>query len=117
MLREHVIDRLYDQIVGYWQTDLAGMDSLSRADRGSALIDYLGLSERQLAAAAEHMIRDGKHELAAQTVDAALERLPQSAELARVQRLAYLKLMEKYANNDPFKFIIYNSRLVAESAR
>jgi len=117
VLREHVIDRLYDQSVGYWQTDLAGMDHVSRADRGSALVDYLGLSDRELASAAERMIRDGKHELAAQMVDAALERLPQSAELARVKRLAYLKLMEKYANNDPFKFIVYNSRLAADTAR
>jgi hypothetical protein len=117
VLRENVINRLYDQIVGYWQTDLAGMDYVSRADRGSALVDYLGLSDRQLAAAAERMIRDGKHELAAQLVDAARERLPQSAELARVQRLAYLKLKEKYADNNPFKFIVYNSRLAEDAAR
>jgi hypothetical protein len=56
------------------------------------------------------MIRDGRHELAAQTIDAARERLPESAALARVQRLAYLKLKEKYQNTNPFKFIIYSSR-------
>jgi alkyl sulfatase BDS1-like metallo-beta-lactamase superfamily hydrolase len=117
VLRENVINRLYDQTVGYWQTDLAGMDYVSRADRGSALVDYLGLSDRELAAAAERMIRDGKHELAAQLVDAARERLPQSAELARVHRLAYLKLKEKYADSNPFKFIVYNSRLGDEAAR
>jgi len=117
VLRENVINRLYDQSVGYWQTDLAGMDYVSRADRGSALVDYLGLSDRELAAAAERMIRDGKHELAAQLVDAARERLPQSAELARVHRLAYLKLKEKYADSNPFKFIVYNSRLGDEAAR
>jgi len=111
VLRENVINRLYDQMVGYWQTDLAGMDYVSRADRGAALVDYLGLSERQVAAAAERMIRDGKHELAAELVDAARERLPQSAELARVQRLAYLKLTEKYADTNPFKLIVYSSRV------
>jgi hypothetical protein len=111
VLRENVINRLYDQIVGYWQTDLQGMDYLSRADRGAALVDYLGLSEGQLVAAAEKMIRDGRHELAAQTIDAARERLPQSAVLLRVQRLAYLKLKEKYQNTNPFKFIVYSSRL------
>jgi glyoxylase-like metal-dependent hydrolase (beta-lactamase superfamily II) len=115
VLRENVINRLYDQIVGYWQTDLQGMDYVSRADRGAALVDYLGLSERQLVAAAEKMIRDGRHELAAQTIDAARERLPESAALARVQRLAYLKLKEKYQNTNPFKFIIYSSRLGEEA--
>jgi glyoxylase-like metal-dependent hydrolase (beta-lactamase superfamily II) len=110
VLRENVINRLYDQGTGYWQADLQGMDHLSRADRGAALVDYLGLSEGQLAAAAEKMIRDGRHELAAQTIDAARERLPESAALARVQRLAYLKLKEKYQNTNPFKFIVYSSR-------
>src|SRR5262249_16333556 len=109
VLRENVINRMYDQIVGYWQTDFSGMDYVSRADRGAALVDYLGLSDRDLAAAAERMIRDGKHELAAQLLEAARARLPQSAELARVQRLAYLKLKEKYADTNPFKFIIYSN--------
>ena len=115
VLRENVINRLYDQTVGYWQTDLQGMDSITRADRGSALIDYLGVSERDVVAAAEKMIRDGKHELAAQTIDAARERLPESAALLRVQRLAYLKLKEKYQNANPFKFIIYSSRIGEEA--
>jgi hypothetical protein len=34
LLREHVIDRLYDQNVGYWQADLKGISHLSRADHG-----------------------------------------------------------------------------------
>src|SRR5258708_23216938 len=115
VLRENVINRLYDQIVGYWQTDLQGMDSITRADRGSALIDYLGVSERDVAVAAPQMIPDVQHELAAQTIDAARERLPESAALLRVQRLAYLKLKEKYQNANPFKFIIYSSRIGEEA--
>jgi glyoxylase-like metal-dependent hydrolase (beta-lactamase superfamily II) len=48
ILREHVIDRLYDQNVGYWQPDLQGLDHLGRADRAELLVDYLGVSEKQL---------------------------------------------------------------------
>jgi glyoxylase-like metal-dependent hydrolase (beta-lactamase superfamily II) len=48
ILREHVIDRLYDQNVGYWQPDLQGLDHLGRADRAELLVDYLGISEKQL---------------------------------------------------------------------
>jgi glyoxylase-like metal-dependent hydrolase (beta-lactamase superfamily II) len=33
ILREHVIDRLYDQNVGYWQPDLQGLEHLTNADR------------------------------------------------------------------------------------
>ncbi len=43
ILREHVIDRLYDQNVGYWQPDLQGLDHLSSADRAELLVDYLGV--------------------------------------------------------------------------
>ena len=45
ILREHVIDRLYDQNVGYWQPDLQGLDHLTSADRAELLVDYLGVSE------------------------------------------------------------------------
>jgi len=48
ILREHVIDRLYDLNVGYWQPDLQGLDHLGRADRAELLVDYLGVSEKQL---------------------------------------------------------------------
>src|SRR5258707_6923971 len=33
ILREHVIDRLYHQNVGYWQADLEGLDHLGDSDR------------------------------------------------------------------------------------
>jgi glyoxylase-like metal-dependent hydrolase (beta-lactamase superfamily II) len=43
ILREHVIDRLYDQNVGYWEANLQGLAHPSRADRAELLVDYLGL--------------------------------------------------------------------------
>ena len=43
LMREHVIDRLYDQNVGYWQPDLEGIEHLGRADRAELLVDYLGI--------------------------------------------------------------------------
>ncbi len=47
------------------RTALQGLDVLTDADYGAALVDYLGVSDAQLAAAAERMVADGKHELAA----------------------------------------------------
>ncbi len=110
VMRENVINRIYDQNVGYWLPDLEGVDQLGRADRGSLLVDYLGVSERQLAGAAERMIADGKYELAAQALDWTRGRFPGSKSLSEVERLAYLKLMEKYQEFNPFKFIIYSGR-------
>jgi glyoxylase-like metal-dependent hydrolase (beta-lactamase superfamily II) len=111
VLRENLINRLYDQSVGYWQPDMQGVDSLSRADRGALLIDYLGVSEAQLVDAAERMVADGKHELAATALDWARVRLPQSRALADAERLATLKLMEKYQNANPFKYILYSAKI------
>jgi len=111
VMRENIINRVFDQHSGYWQNGLQGLDALTDADHGVALIDYLGLSEAQIAAAAQRMISDGRHELAAATLRAAKARLPSSECLSDTQRLAYLKLMEKYQAFNPFKFIIYSGQI------
>src|SRR5246127_3385339 len=111
ILREHFIDRLYDQNVGYWQPDLQGMDHLTRADHAELLVDYLGLSERQLVKAVEHLTADGKYELAASLLESAGDRVERSSSVANAKRLVYLKLMEKHQNTDPFKFIIYSGKI------
>jgi glyoxylase-like metal-dependent hydrolase (beta-lactamase superfamily II) len=111
IMREHVIDRLYDQNVGYWQADLQGLDHLSRADRTELLVDYLGLSERQLTKTVERLATDGKYELAASLLESSECRFEHSESVARAKRLVYLKLMEKHQNTDPFKFILYSAKI------
>ncbi len=111
ILREHVIDRLYDQNVGYWQPDLQGLEHLTRADHAELLVDYLGVSERQLVKAVERLTADGKYELAAFLLESSGDRFERSASVANAKRLVYLKLMEKHQNTDPFKFIIYSGKI------
>jgi glyoxylase-like metal-dependent hydrolase (beta-lactamase superfamily II) len=111
LLREHIIDRLYEQNVGYWQADLQGVDHLGRADRAELLVDYLGLSEKQLTKTVERLAADGKYELAASLLDSAGNRFEHSESVAKAERLVYLKLMEKYQNTDPFKFILYSAKI------
>jgi alkyl sulfatase BDS1-like metallo-beta-lactamase superfamily hydrolase len=111
ILREHVIDRLYDQNVGYWQPDLQGLEHLTRADHAELLVDYLGLSERQLVKAVDRLVADGKYELAASLLESTGNSFNGSASVANVKRLVYLKLMEKHQNTDPFKFIIYSGKI------
>src|ERR1700676_10144 len=60
ILREHSIDRLYDQNVGYWQPDLQGLDHLGRDDRAELLVDYLGISEKHLVRTVERLVAGGK---------------------------------------------------------
>jgi glyoxylase-like metal-dependent hydrolase (beta-lactamase superfamily II) len=111
ILREHVIDRLYDQNIGYWQPDLQGLDHLSRGDHAELLVDYLGVSEPQLLKAVEHLNADGKYELAAWLIESSRSRFEHSAPVAKARRLIYLKLIEKHQNLDPFKYIIYSGQI------
>ena len=111
IMREHVIDRLYDQNVGYWQPDFEGVEHLTKADRASLLVDYLGVSEGQLVKAIDDLIRDANYELAAELLESAGTRFEGSARVAKARRIVYLKLMEKHQNTDPFKFILYSGRI------
>src|SRR5882762_2665720 len=111
ILREHVIDRLYDQNIGYWQPDLQGLEHLTRADHAELLVDYLGVSERQLVKAVERLTASGKYELAASLLESSGDRFERSASVANAKRVVYLKLMEKHQNTDPFKFIIYSGKI------
>ncbi|HWO38799.1 MAG TPA: MBL fold metallo-hydrolase [Candidatus Acidoferrum sp.] len=111
ILREHVIDRIYDQNVGYWQPDLQGLEHLTRADHAELLVDYLGVSERQLVKAVERLTADDKYELAASLLESTGDRFDGGSSVANAKRLVYLKLMEKHQNTDPFKFIIYSGKI------
>jgi glyoxylase-like metal-dependent hydrolase (beta-lactamase superfamily II) len=111
ILREHVIDRIYDQNVGYWEANLHGLAHPDRIDRAELLFDYLGLSEAEIVKAAERLAQDGKYAMAADLLDSAQVKFPDSDRLKRTRRVAYLKLMEKNQNTDPFKFIIYSGQI------
>ncbi len=111
VLREHVIDRLYHQNVGYWQADLEGLDHLGGSDRAELLVDYLALSEKRLVTAAEKMAADGKYELAASLLEASAARFGRTESITKAEQLVYLKLMEKYQNTDPFKYILYSAKI------
>jgi len=110
LMREHVIDRLYDQNVGYWQPDLTGISHLSHSDRADVLANYLGVSEANLVKALQAMIKDGKYEQAAWLLETSQGKCAQSEALRKTARLIYLKLMEQNQNYDPFKFLLYSAK-------
>ena len=111
ILREHVIDRIYDQNVGYWEANLHGLAHPGRTDRAELLFDYLGLSEAQIVKAADRLDADGKYAMAADLLESAETKFPNSDSVKRAKRFVYLKLMEKNQNTDPFKFIIYSGQI------
>jgi glyoxylase-like metal-dependent hydrolase (beta-lactamase superfamily II) len=111
VLREHVIDRLFAQNVGYWQANLEGLDHLGDSDHGELLVNYLGLSEKQLVNAAYDIAADAKYELAASLLKWSAAYFGRTEPFAKAERLVYLKLMEKYQNTDPFKYILYSAKI------
>jgi glyoxylase-like metal-dependent hydrolase (beta-lactamase superfamily II) len=111
ILREHVIDRLFQQNVGYWQANLEGLDHLGDSDHGELLVHYLGLSEKQLVKAVYDVAADGKYELAASLLKWSIAHFGRTEPLAKAERLVYLKLMEKHQNTDPFKYILYSAKI------
>jgi glyoxylase-like metal-dependent hydrolase (beta-lactamase superfamily II) len=111
ILREHVIDRIYDQNVGYWEANLRGLAHLGRTDCADLLVNYLGVSEAQIVKAADRLDADGKYAMAADLMESAEIKFPNSNPVRRAKRFAYLKLMERNQNTDPFKFIIYSAKI------
>ena len=49
--------------------------------------------------------------MAADLIESAEVKFPGSDSVKRAKRFAYLKLMEKNQNTDPFKFIIYSGQI------
>ena len=92
------------------EANLQGLAHPSRIDRAELLVDYLDASEAQIVNAADRLATDGKYAMAADLIETAEPKLPNSEALKRAKRFVYLKLMEKNQNTDPFKFIIYSTK-------
>jgi glyoxylase-like metal-dependent hydrolase (beta-lactamase superfamily II) len=116
VLRENLINRLFDQNSGYWTNGVQGLDTLTSADRGEVLVDYLRISETQIASAIESMLKEGKHELAAETLRWVEPRFANSDRMRALRKEVQLKLMEKYQQFNPFKFIVYSGQLERRAA-
>jgi hypothetical protein len=80
-------------------------------DRAELLVDYLGVSDAQIVKAVDRLAADGKYAMAAELIESAEAKFPGSEPLKQAKRFAYLKLMEKNQNTDPFKFIIYSAKI------
>ena len=108
VLRENVINRLYDQHTGYWQTNLDGLDHLSDRELGALLVRYLGVSAATLEDAVEAMHQNGDYELAARALRWTDTQFPNHDGLAMLKLKTYRKLQERFQELNPFKFILYS---------
>src|SRR5215831_2529533 len=71
----------------------------------------------QIVKAADRLDADGKYAMAADLLESAQAKFPGSDSVKLARRFAYLKLMEKNQNTDPFKFIIYSAKIGEQTPR
>jgi glyoxylase-like metal-dependent hydrolase (beta-lactamase superfamily II) len=114
VIRDHFTERLYHQRTGYWQPDLRGLEPATGAEHAAALDLLAAGRDEQFAAAAATLIGQGDHALALQIIQPGLLRHPASTTLAGLRRTALHRLMERYQQTDPFKFLIYAELAGAE---
>ena len=112
--RDHFTARLYHQRTGYWQPDGTGMEPSTAAEHAAALDLLAGGREERFADAAATLIGQGDHALALEIIKPGLLRYPGSGPLAELRRTALHRLMERYQQTDPFKFLIYADQAGAE---
>jgi glyoxylase-like metal-dependent hydrolase (beta-lactamase superfamily II) len=108
VIREHLIKRVADLKLGYWQVGITGADDLTPKELGSVLVHYAGLDLDDQASLIESMVEAGDHALALRTVDTLLAHAPDDARLRAARRTALLGLIEQEQVLDAFKFIWYS---------
>ncbi len=106
-MREHFVQRLYQQHSGYWQPDGQGLEPVDAADRAAALDVLAGGRPELFAAAARTLLAQRDGALALEMATAGLTRHPESADLADLRQQALYRLMERHQLQDPFRFLIY----------
>jgi len=112
--RDNFIARLYHQRAGYWGTDRRGLEPVTVQQRAAALDLLAGGREDAFTTAAQTLIGQGDDALALQIIEPGLLRHPASTELAGLHRTVMHRLMERYQQDDAFRFLIYAELAGAE---
>jgi len=107
VIRDHFVQRLYQQHSGYWQPDGSGLEPVSTAERAAALDLLADGKPERFADTATALLAQRDPALALEIATAGLTRHPQNADLTQLRRQALYRLMERHQLQDPFRFLIY----------
>jgi len=111
LMRDDLIQRLYQQKVGYWKPDGEGMEVFTRAEWARAL-DLLGGGREQAFVQSTATLNErGDFAMASRMADWGLAAHPQSAAIASERRRALEGLQATNQFINPFKFIIYSEMM------
>jgi glyoxylase-like metal-dependent hydrolase (beta-lactamase superfamily II) len=105
IIRENVINRVFDDRVGYWQADMTGVDYLSKRELGSLFASYLKMDVDDVAKLLKKTLVAGDYELARRLFSWVKPHFPKDAKLAELGRHIYLGLAKKTQQFKAFKFI------------
>ncbi|MBO0838541.1 MAG: hypothetical protein J2P28_23925, partial [Actinobacteria bacterium] len=108
VIRDHFVQRLYQQHAGYWQPDGSGLEPVSAAQRAAALNLLADGRPERFAEAARALLAQRDAALALEIATAGLTSHPQDADLTVLRRQALYRLMERHQLQDPFRFLIYS---------
>jgi len=111
LMRDNLVQRLYQQKVGYWKADGEGMEVFTRAEWARA-IDLLGGGRVQTNIQSTATLNErGDFAMALRMADWGLAAHPQSEAIASERRRALEGLQATNQFNNPFKFIIYSEMM------
>jgi glyoxylase-like metal-dependent hydrolase (beta-lactamase superfamily II) len=105
--RDTFVQRTYAVEAGYWQSNGEGIDHFTRGEWAAAL-DLLGGGEGAFVRVVDDLARRGDAPLALRIADLGLVRYPQSASLGASRERVLHDLRERYAQINPFRFIVYS---------
>jgi hypothetical protein len=108
VMRDHFLQRLYQQHVGYWQADAEGLEPIAPAERAAALDLLADGKPERFADTAQALLAQRDHALALEIATAGLARHPGNQRLTQLRKEALHRLMERHQLQDPFRFLIYS---------
>jgi glyoxylase-like metal-dependent hydrolase (beta-lactamase superfamily II) len=106
--RDTFLQRLYTEHAGYWQSNGDGIDAFTRDEWAAALDALSGGGDGAFARTSRELEARGDAALALQIADLGLARHPTSAPLQQARDRALTALRERYAQINPFRFIVYS---------
>jgi glyoxylase-like metal-dependent hydrolase (beta-lactamase superfamily II) len=106
--RDTFVQRTYATEAGYWQSNGEGVDQFTRGEWAAALDLLGGGNPASFVRVVDDLARRGDALLALRIADTGLVRYPQSAPLGASRARVLRDLQERYAQLNPFRFILYS---------
>ncbi len=107
VMRDNLIQRVHHQRTGYWKADGEGIEVFTAAEWAGALDLLGGQTAQAFTSVGEDLLDRGDLTLALRLVDYGLLRHSDDETLRGLRRRVLYRLLERYQQLSPFKFMMY----------